>query len=84
LFGYFDSTSDQFTVTSSGITTPTLVTLSSSLAGVFDPIDITLPIGSFTQTFTYMPTVEGSHVISFSSVLVNPSPITYVATDPFG
>jgi hypothetical protein len=84
LFGYFDSTSDPFTVTSSGITTPTLVTLSSSLAGVFDPVDITLPIGSETQSFTYMPTVDGSHVLSFSSVLANPNPITYVATNPFG
>jgi hypothetical protein len=66
-----------FTIVSNGITSPTLVTVSSNMAGTFSQSVFTLPVGAASQTFTYTPTVSGSHVISFSSSLTNPSPITY-------
>jgi hypothetical protein len=47
------------------------------MAGTFSQSIFTLPVGAASQTFTYTPTVSGSHVISFSSSLTNPSPITY-------
>jgi hypothetical protein len=77
LFGELDVPSELFIITSSGITTPTAVTLSSSLAGTFSQNVINLPIGSATRTFTYTPTVIGTHVLSFNSTLTNPSPINY-------
>jgi hypothetical protein len=77
-----NTASGSFTITSNGINTPTVVTLSSNLAGTFSQGVINLPIGSSTQTFTYTPTVVGTHVISFSSALANPSPINYTASTP--
>jgi hypothetical protein len=82
LSGFTNAESGSFTVNSTGITTVVSVTLSSSLAGSFSQSVISLPIGAATQTFTYTPVDEGSHVISFSSPLANPSPITYDASLP--
>jgi hypothetical protein len=82
LVGEPNNASGSFTLNSTGITTVISVTLSSSLAGSFSQAVISLPIGSATQSFTYTPAEEGSHVISFSSPLTNPSPITYVAEFP--
>jgi hypothetical protein len=83
LSGDVDIASGPFTITSSGLTTPATVTLSSSLPGIFSQAVINLPIGSATRSFTYTPIEEGDHVISFSSSLTNPSPITYFADFPF-
>jgi hypothetical protein len=82
LSGSINAASGSFTVNSSGVTTPTAVTLSSNLAGLFSQATINLPIGSSTQSFTYTPTVVGGHVISFSSALANPSPVNYTAIAP--
>jgi hypothetical protein len=79
LSGSINAASGFFTITSSGITTPTTVTLSSNLAGTFSQSVINLPIGASTQFFVYTPTVLGSHVISFTSALASPSPINYTA-----
>jgi hypothetical protein len=78
--GLINVASGSFTINSSGITTPTAVTLSSNLAGTFSQSTINLPIGSASQSFTYTPTVVGTHVISFSSSLTNPSPVNYTAS----
>jgi hypothetical protein len=82
LSGPINVASGLFTIASNGITSPTLVTVSSNMAGTFSQSVFTLPIGSASQTFTYTPTVSGSHVISFSSALINPSPITYTVGSP--
>jgi large repetitive protein len=82
LSGSINNASGSFTINSSGITTPTTVTLSSNLAGIFSQNVIVLPIGSSTQSFNYTPTVVGGHVIFFSSTLTNPSPINYTANPP--
>jgi hypothetical protein len=74
--------SNSFTINSSGLTAPVAITLSSSLAGTFSQAVINLPIGSSTQSFTYTPTVVGSHVIFFNSSLTDPSPVNYTAISP--
>lgn len=81
--GYVNNASTTFTValtptggTSSGDT----ITPASTLAGVFTPTTVSLSTGTPSATFTFTPSVQGSHSISItdSASLTMPSPLTYL------